>query len=363
GRISHPSELVRVGQELEVVVLDIDIEKERVSLGLKQKVANPWNDIEAKYPVGTKLTGKVVNIVPYGAFVEIEEGVEGLVHVSEMSWTKRIARASDVLSVGDMVEVAVLSVNKKEQKIALGMRQTEQNPWESVQERYPVGSRIEGCVRNFTSYGAFVELEAGIDGMIHVSDMSWTRKVNHPSEILKKGETVQAIVQEIDPVNQRISLSLKQTQEDPWATIGQRYEVGQVIKGTVAKMAAFGAFVSIEEGVEGLVHISQLSEEHVKQVEDVLSEGQEVEARVVRIDPAERRIGLSIKAAALPDEEFDKQKEEILTGLRPGEDMVNLAGAFDEALSASSAGSEGEDWHPGDGDGKASDVGKKETGE
>ncbi len=346
GRISHPSELVKVGDPLDVVILDIDLEKGRVSLGLKQKTPNPWNDIEAKHPVGTRVSGRVVNLVPYGAFVELEQGVEGLVHVSEISWTRRIARASDVLDVGQTVEVVVLNVNKEKQKIALGIRQTEQNPWEIVKERYPAGSSVEGRVRNFTSYGAFVELDDGIDGMIHVSDMSWTRKVNHPSEVLKKSEMIHAVVLEVDPENHRISLGLKQTQEDPWTSIASKYSVGQLVKGKVTKIASFGAFVSIEEGIEGLVHISQINDDHLENVTDALSEGQEVEARVVRVDGTERRIGLSIKAASLPDEEFARQKEELLTGLRPGEDMVDLAGAFDQAMGVDSADA-GEEWHPG----------------
>jgi len=346
GRIGHPSEMAKPGQEIEVVVLDVDLTKERVSLGLKQKSSNPWNDIETKYPVGTRLRGRVVNLAPYGAFVELEEGVEGLVHVSEISWTRRIARAADVLNVGDTVNVVVLNINKDEQKIALGIRQTEQNPWELVREKYPVGSRITGKVRNFTSYGAFVELQDDIDGMIHVSDMSWTRKINHPSEILKKGDTVDAVVLEVDSENRRISLGLKQAQEDPWSTIAARFRVGQLVEGKVTKLASFGAFVQLEEGVEGLVHISQISDAHVEKVGDVLSEGQQIKARVVRIEAADHRIGLSIKAAEMADEDFERQKEEMLTGLRPGEDMVDLAGAFDQALGA--AGGTGEEWHPGD---------------
>jgi len=344
GRIKHPSELVSVGQEIEVNILDVDLEKERVSLGLKQRTANPWENIETKYPVGSRLRGKVVNLVPYGAFVELEEGVEGLVHVSEISWTKRIARASDVLALGDMVDVVVLSINKDEQKIALGIRQTEDNPWDTVQTRYPVGIRVNGVVRNFTSYGAFIELENGIDGMIHVSDMSWTRKINHPSEVLQKGAAVEAVVLEVDAQNKRISLGLKQIHDDPWNTIAARYKVGQMVKGKVTKIAAFGAFIEIEEGVDGLVHISEIRNEHVEKVKDVLEAGQDVEARIVRIDRAERRIALSIKAAGMPDEEFAKQQSEIVEGLRPGEDMVDLAGAFDEAMGIGS----GEEWRPGD---------------
>ena len=342
GRLNHPSEMAKVGDQLEVVILDVNMEKERVSLGLKQRSANPWDNIEGKYPVGSRLRGKVVNLVPYGAFVELEQGVEGLVHVSEISWTKRIARASDVLTTGQEVDVVVLNVNKEEQKIALGIRQTEENPWDGVRMRYPIGARVSGKVRNLTSYGAFVELEEGIDGMVHVSDMSWTRKVNHPSEILKKGDEVSAVVLEVDPDNQRISLGLKQAQEDPWSTITARMKVGQMVKGKVTKLASFGAFVEIEEGIDGLVHISQISDDRVEKVKDVLKVGQDVQARIVRIDQVDRKIGLSIKAASVPDEEF-VVKDEMLEGLRPGEDLVDLAGAFDAAF-----GARDEEWHPGD---------------
>lgn len=347
GRINHPSEVVQVGQELEVFVLDVNLEKERISLGLKQKLQNPWEEIEMKYPKGTRIRGKVVNLVPYGAFVQLEDGVEGLVHVSEISWTKRVARASDALTVGQEVDAVVLNVNKEEQKISLGIRQTEANPWDDVASKYPIGTRVKGKVRNFTNYGAFVELEEGVDGMIHVSDMSWARKINHPSEVLKKGDEVEAIVLEVSPENQRISLGLKQAQEDPWAGISGRYRIGQLIKGKVSKLASFGAFVELEEGVDGLVHISQISDDHVAKIRDVLQPGQEVEARVIKIDPIDRRIGLSIKAAKMAEEEF-KVDDSMLEGLRPGEDLVDLAGAFDAALGSNEA-AKPEEWSPGSG--------------
>ncbi len=345
GRIKHPSEMVSVGDTLEVVILEVDHERERVSLGLKQATPNPWDEIESRYPQGSRLRGKVVNLVPYGAFVELEKGVEGLVHVSELSWTKRIARAADVLELGQEVDVVVLNINRDGQKIALGIRQTEDNPWDTVQDRYPVGSRVRGNVQNFTSYGAFIELEDGIDGMIHISDMSWTRKINHPSELLEKDQEVEAVVLEVDPSNNRIGLGLKQAQEDPWSSILSRYSVGQIVKGNVTKVASFGAFVEVEEGVDGLVHISQISDDHVDKVRDLLNVGDEIEARILRIDRSERRIGLSVKAAGIPDDEFEAQKEELLEGLKPGEDMVDLAGAFDEALG----GLAGEEWRPGQG--------------
>ncbi|NKB23200.1 MAG: 30S ribosomal protein S1 [Kiritimatiellae bacterium] len=346
GRINHPSEVLSISQELEVMILEINHEKERISLGLKQKTTNPWKDINGKYPFGSKIQGRVVNVMPYGAFVELEEGVEGMVHVSELSWTKRVVRASDVLSVGDQVEAVVLSLNADEKKISLGIRQTETNPWELVQEKYPIGSRVTGQVRNFTPYGAFVELSEGVDGMIHVSDMSWTRKVHHPSEILSKDDKIDCVVLEVDPPNQRISLGLKQAQDDPWSNIASKYQVGQIAKGTVTKLAPFGAFVELEEGIDGLVHISQISDDRVEQVKNVLSVGREVEARVIKIDAVERHIGLSIKAAQVPDDEFQVD-EEMLQGLRPGEELVDLAGAFDEALNEDDQ-NQREEWHPGE---------------
>ena len=303
GRIKHPSEMLKVGQELDVMVLDVDRDRERVSLGLKQCTQNPWDNILEQYPVGARVAGKVVNLAAYGAFVEIAPGIEGLVHISEFSWTKRVARASDMLSVGDEVQVVVLSVDVENQKIALGIRQTQDNPWDTVQDRFPVGSKIKGKVRNFTAYGAFVELEEGIDGMIHVSDMSWTRKINHPSECLQKGQEVEAIVLEVNPKDQRVSLGLKQAQVDPWDEIASKYPVGMVVKGKVSKIASFGAFVELEDGVDGLVHISQISEQRIEKVKDALDVGQEVEARVVKVDKAERRIGLSIRAMSMSEDE------------------------------------------------------------
>ncbi len=342
GRVKHPSELLKVGQELDVMILDVDLERERVSLGLKQAQSNPWDNIEARYPVGARLRGKVVNLAPYGAFVELEPGIEGLVHVSEFSWTKRIARASDVLNVGDEVDVVVLNIDSTNQKIALGIRQTEANPWDTVQDRYPVGSRITGKVRNFTTYGAFVEMEEGIDGMIHVSDMSWTRKINHPSEVLQKGQVVEAIVLEIDAQNQRISLGLKQAQTDPWSSIASAYQIGQIVKGKVSKIASFGAFVELEDGVDGLVHISQISKQRIEKVKDALKVGQEVEARIVKIDREERRIGLSITAMEMDENEVARLAEEaaaeVPTSSTP---LGSFANAFEEAFASS------EEWQPG----------------
>ena len=333
GRIGHPSEILKVGQEIDVVVLDINREKERVSLGLKQKLQNPWENIESKYQVGMKVKGKVVNLVPYGAFVELEPGVEGLVHVTELSWTKRIAKPSDVLKVDQEIEAAVLGINREEQKISLGIRQLEANPWEKALEKFPPGTRVKGKIRNLTSYGAFIELEEGLDGMIHVSDISWTRKINHPSEVLKKGEEVEAQVLEIDKANQRIAVGIKQLTEDPWSNIDKYYKVGDLVTGHVTKLASFGAFVGLQHDIDGLVHISQVSEERVDKIKNVLKVGQEVTARVIKIDKTDRRIGLSIKAANYSAEQL-KAEQAILDSLKPGEDLVALQHAFDEADQA-----------------------------
>ena len=341
GRIGHPSELLKIGQEIDVVVLDVNKEKERVSLGLKQKMANPWDNIETKYPVGARVKGRIVNLVPYGAFVQLEPGVEGLVHVTELSWTKRVARPSDMLKQGQEIEAVVLGINREEQKISLGIRQLESNPWDTAEQKYPAGSRIKGKVRNLTSYGAFVELEEGLDGMIHVSDISWTRKINHPSEVLKKGDEVEAVVLEVDRPNQRIALGMKQLSQDPWEKIDQLYKVGDLVTGNVTKLASFGAFVGLQHDIDGLVHISQISEERVDKIKNVLKVGQEVTARVVKIDKGERRIGLSIKAASYTDEQL-KEEQKLLDALKPGEDLVALQHAFDAADEAKQEGSKPE---------------------
>src|SRR4030088_2159263 len=346
GRLGHPSELLKVGQRLEVVVLDINKEKERVSLGLKQTQKNPWDQIEERFPAGQHVKGRITNLVPYGAFVELEEGVEGLIHVSELSWTKRIMRPSDVLTQGQEVEAVVLGVNKEEQKISLGLRQLEANPWDEIEKKFSIGSRGKGKIRNMTAYGAFVELDEGIDGMIHVSDLSWTRKVNHPSEVFKKGDEVEAEGIDIDKKNQRISLGIKQLSDDPWKNIDQKYKIGDLVKGKVTKLASFGAFVQLADDIDGLVHISQLSEDHVAKVKDVLKVGQEVESRVIKVDKVERRIGLSIKAANYSEEQLRKESEAFDT-LKPGEDMVGLEKAFAAAE---------QEYRPGD-------AGKKEPKE
>ena len=348
GRIKHPSELLKVGQELDVMVLDVDQDRERISLGLRQLSENPWDTIAEQFPKGTHVKGKVVNLAAYGAFVEIAPNIEGLVHISEFSWTKRVARASDMLNIGDEVEVEILEVNAKEQKISLGLKQCMSNPWDTVKERYPVGTRVKGKVRNFTTYGAFVELEEGIDGMIHVSDMSWTRKINHPSECLEKGKEVEAIVLEVNPQEQRISLGLKQASQDPWSEIASKYKVGQLVKGKVSKIASFGAFIELEDGVDGLVHISQISDDRVEKVKDVLQVGQEVEARVVKVDRNERRIGLSIRAVNMTEDEVkalsaeaDAESADGSAAAAGSESFGGLGAAFDEAF-------QNVEWQPGE---------------
>ena len=328
GRITHPSQLLVVGQELEVVVLDINKESERVSLGLKQKQENPWENIDEKFPIGEKVSGKVVNLMPYGAFVELEPGVEGLVHVTELSWTKRINKPSEVLKADQEIEAVVLGINRDEQKISLGVRQLDTNPWDLAEEKYPVGSKVTGKIRNLTSYGAFMGLEEGLDAMIHVSDISWTRKINHPSEVLKKGMEVEAQVLEVDRENQRISAGIKQLAEDPWETIDNYYKVGDLVTGKVSKLASFGAFVGLEHDIDGLVHISQVSEDRIDKIKNALKVGEEVSARVIKIDRADRRIGLSIKAANYSQEQL-KEEEAVLDSLKPGEDLVALQHAFD----------------------------------
>ncbi|WP_367870395.1 30S ribosomal protein S1 [Luteolibacter sp. Populi] len=341
GRINHPSEMLIIGQPVDVVILDVDREKERVSLGLKQMSDNPWEDIERKFAIGSNVKGKVTKLLPYGAFIELERGVEGLVHVSELSWVKRITRPSDVLELDQVIEAVVLGISIEEQKISLGVRQLEPNPWDEIETRYPIGATIKGPVRNLTAYGAFVELEEGIDGMVHVSDMSWTRKINHPSEVLKKNDEVEAIVLSIDKANQRVSLGLKQLEDDPWSHIDQRFKVGDLVKGTVAKIASFGAFISLDGDIDGLIHISQLSEDHVEKVKDVIKVGDEVEARVIKVDKVERRIGLSIKAVNYSEADLKKESASF-ESLRPSSEMVGLEQAFNLAAIAA------EEWSPSD---------------
>jgi small subunit ribosomal protein S1 len=333
GRINHPSEILKIDQEIEVKVLQIDKEKEKIALGLKQKDASPWENIETKYAVGSVHEATVVNIMSYGAFCKLEEGVEGLVHISEMSWTKRINHPSEIVSADQKVMVKVLEINKDKQEISLGMKQVEENPWERVAEKYPPGSVVSGKVRNIANYGAFVEIEEGIDGLLHVSDLSWTKKIGHPSEILKKGEDVQAVVLSVDQEKQRIALGLKQMQEDPWQTvIPANYRPGMVVKGHVTKIANFGVFVELESGLEGLLHISEIADQKVEKPEDIVKVGQEVDVKILRVDSDERKIGLSLKRAQWAQEE--QQREEVRSerskakglkgGLEGGEETTGL---------------------------------------
>lgn len=307
GRIGHPSEVISAGEKIQVVVLKYDAEKQRVSLGMKQLVPDPWHAITERYVVGSRIHGKVVSLADYGAFVELEKGVEGLLHVSELSWTKRIAHPSKLLSVGQDVEVMVLEVNPEHRRISLGLKQVTQNPWELVRANHPVGSRIHGKIKSITDFGVFVEVEDGIDGLVHISDLHWTKKVKHPSELYKKGDEVDAVVLGVDVENERVSLGVKQVVADPWSTLTQRHPVGSRIHGKVTSVTDFGIFVEVEEGIEGLVHISQLSTERVEKPSSLFQVGKEVEAEVIHIDPREHKMGLSIKALRRSEERAEME--------------------------------------------------------
>ena len=304
GRVGHPSEIFQIGDQVEVVVLHFDRETGRVSLGYKQKSSDPWAVVDERYPVGAKAQGRVVSLTNYGAFVELEPGVEGLVHVSEMSWTRRVRHPSKLVNVGDMVDVMVLDVNKATKRISLGMKQVEADPWATIDERYKPGERVEGKVRNLTDFGAFVELEPGVDGLLHISDMPWTRNIGHPSEILKKGQSIETQILNVDRDNKRISLGLKQIQPDPWESVAQRYPMGSRVTGKIVRLTDFGAFVELEPGVDGLLHVSQMSARPIASPADLVNVGDELTLMVIRVDPNERRIGLSLKdlAAAIMDE-------------------------------------------------------------
>ncbi|MFA5252906.1 MAG: 30S ribosomal protein S1 [Phycisphaerae bacterium] len=304
GRISHPSEVVQLDQEIEVVVIGVDKEGERISLGLKQKTSSPWENVEQRYPVGAKVKGKVVNVMNYGAFIRLEDGIEGLVHISEMSWTKRLTHPSEMLNLGDEAEVVVLSVNRQKQEISLGLKQTETNPWTVASQKYPVGTIVTAAVHSLTNFGAFVEIEKGIDGMIHISDMSWTKKYSHPSEVLQKGQEVKCVVLEVDEEKRRISLGIKQMSEDPWThAIPEKYIPGQIIKGTVTKLTNFGAFVELEPDLEGLLHISELADHKIEKTQDIVKLGEEIEVKILRVDTEARKIGLSLRRVQWAAEE------------------------------------------------------------
>jgi small subunit ribosomal protein S1 len=321
GRVSHPSELFAIGDTIKVMVLKYDKDNQKVSLGYKQITPDPWAGVGEKYAVGTRIRGKVVSVTDYGAFIELEDGVEGLIHVSEMSWSKYLKHPSKIVAIGDTVEAIVLSIDREKKKISLSMKQTEPNPWLNIEEKYPVGAVVEGRVRNLTDFGAFVELEEDIDGLIHISDMSWTQKIKYPSELLKKRDKVKAVVLNVDKENERLALGIKQLTPDPWKSALEKYMVGMDVKGKIVKTTKFGAFAELEDGLEGLIHISQLSSKKVNDPKEVVSVGDEVDARVIKIDPSNRRIGLSIKAYSegmdnfegidIPESEFEEEITEV----------------------------------------------------
>jgi small subunit ribosomal protein S1 len=303
GRVKHPSELFSIGDPITVKILNLDLENERVSLGMKQLNEDPWTMASEKYAVGSRVTGKVVSLTDYGAFIELEEGIEGLIHVSEMSWTRKIRHPSKVVSVGEEVEAVVLDIKPDSRRISLGMKQVVPNPWDVISEKYPIGTTIEGKIKNITDFGLFIGIDEGIDGLVHISDISWTRRIKHPSELFKKGDVVQAIVLDIEKENERFSLGIKQLQDDPWASVAQRYEVGKEITGTVTNLTDFGIFVELEEGIEGLVHVSEISKEKIKTPTEKFKIGDVISARVMNINSDERRIGLSIKRLEMEDEQ------------------------------------------------------------
>jgi len=322
-RIKHPKEMVGLSDELELKVLNFDRDNQKVSLGLKQLVPDPWEAIEKKYPQGQRYTGKVTNIVDYGAFVELEEGVEGLVHISEMSWTRKLRHPSQMVHAGDEVEVVILGVDPDKKRISLGIKQVNPNPWDLVAEKYPEGTVLEGVIKNITEFGMFIGIEDGIDGLIHVSDVSWTKKVRHPSEMFKTGDTVQAKVLTVDKENEKFTLGIKQLQDDPWATVPERYPVGTLVTGTVTNITDFGLFVEVEEGIEGLVHVSEISKQKVKNPAELFKEGVEIQAKVIHVSADERRLGLSIKQLKV-DEDRRTPKEFRTSGTETGTNLGDL---------------------------------------
>ncbi len=319
-RIKHPSEMIQLGQKLEVMILSVDKDKGRVALGLKQKGPNPWDQIEQKYPQGTRVRGKIVNLLPYGAFIEIEPGIEGLIHVSEMSWVKNVTDPSEVVKKGDEVEAIVLSVQKEDGKISLGIKQTEHNPWDDVEKKYPVGHNVKAEIRTLTNYGAFVELEPGVEGLIHISDLSWIKKVSHPSEVLRKGDVVDAIILSVDKESKKITLGVKQLSTNPWESIEKTIPVGSLVKGKVTKITAFGAFVELDNGIEGLIHVTELSDQAFGKVEDVVSKGSEVTAKVIKLDPEHKKIALSIKEYLIDQNQYSRDDIVVTQAKHPKEE-------------------------------------------
>lgn len=310
-RIKHPSEMVQIGQKIEVMILNVDKDKGRVALGFKQKESNPWDQIEMKYPPGTHVKGKIVNLLPYGAFIEIEPGIEGLIHVSEMSWTKNITDPSELVNKGDEVEAIVLSIQKEEGKISLGIKQLESNPWDDAEGKYPVGSSVKAEIKSLTNFGAFVELEPGVEGLIHISDLSWIKKVSHPSEIFKKGDMVDAIILSVDRESKKITLGVKQLANNPWESIEKTIPVGSLVTGKVTKITAFGAFVELDTGLEGLIHVTELSDQAFGKVEDVVAKGDDITAKVIKLDPEHKKIALSIKEYLI--DKNQENRDDIIT--------------------------------------------------
>ena len=315
GRVKHPSDMFTIGDEIKVKILNLDLEKERVSLGMKQLTPDPWTTAADNYPIGSRVTGRVVSLTDYGAFVELEEGIEGLIHVSEMSWTRKIRHPSKVVAVGDEVEAVVLDIKPDARRISLGMKQARPNPWDVINEKYPVGTTIEGKIKNITDFGLFIGIDEGIDGLVHISDLSWTKRIKHPSELYKKGDVVQAVVLDIDKKSERFSLGVKQLQADPWETVSERYDVGKEITGTVTNLTDFGVFIELEEGIEGLVHVSEISKEKIKTPVGMFNVGDVISARVMNINSEERRIGLSIKRLDLEDDQA--LLSEYVNSIRP----------------------------------------------
>ncbi len=350
GRISHPTEMVRIDDEVEVMVLNIDYDKEKIALGLKQKSASPWSNISTKYPVGSRIAGEVVNVLSYGAFVKLEDGIEGLVHISEMSWTRRVNHPSELVAIGDKAEVMVLGINEDKQEISLGMKQTQPNPWDEVASKYPPGTMVKGTVRNLTNYGAFVELQEGVDGLLHISDMSWTRKVSHANEILKKGDPIECQILTVDEDRRRIALGLKQLGEDPWENrIPEKYAPGKTVTGKVTKITNFGVFVQLEDDLEGLLHVSELADHKVEHPENMVAVGQDLEVRILRVDTGERKIGLSRKTETVKDAETasvsasgegdgssaagkPREREELKGGTGTGSGPLFTLGSGDEEV-------------------------------
>lgn len=342
-RVNHPSEVVAVGDEIEVMVISVDRDTEKVSLGLKQKTLDPWESVEEKYPTGSTVTGKVVGIVNYGAFLELEEGVEGLIHISEMSWTRRNIAPSKVVAKDDVIDAVVLDIDKNNQKLSLGLKQLHPNPWELLETKYPVGTKLTGRVRNLTNFGAFVEIEEGIDGLIHISDLSWLKRIVDPREVLKEGDEVEVMVLSIDPAQQKISLGLKQIEPDPWMEVPNKYKIGSVVRGKVVNITSFGVFAQLEDDIEGLIHISELAEQRIEKPEDIVSVGQELDLKVIHLDPTERRIGLSLKAAQAEQDRATitqyEQEQEVRSQAqeKDREELTAFGGLLKEQLNRSGA--------------------------